>query len=87
MLYLKVNQTAGNHLWSGSCAICHLGGRGGTPQNVFGKAMNTLLNFADYNTSGRIREAGHRVMDIPANPSQEYPNRPTLGSQSGDPAP
>jgi len=76
-LYLKVGQTAGTDLWSGSCAICHLGGRGGTPRNVFGNAINTFLSYADYNTPGRIGEAGRRVMDIPANPS--LPDSPTFG--------
>ncbi len=76
-LNLKVSQTVGGDLWSGSCAICHLGGRGGTPRNVFGNAMNTFLSQADYYTPGRISEAGRRVLDIPANPS--LPDSPTFG--------
>ncbi len=76
-LNLKLGQTVGGNIWSGSCAICHLGGRGGTPRNVFGNAMNTFLSFADYYTPGRISEAGRRVMDIPANPS--LPDSATFG--------
>jgi hypothetical protein len=76
-LNLKLYRTQGNDLWSGSCAICHLGGRGGTPRNVFGNAVNTFLSFADYNTPARISEAGRRVMDIPANPS--LADSPTFG--------
>lgn len=76
-LYLKLGQTAGNDLWSGSCAICHLGGRGGTPRNVYGNAMNTFLSYTDYNTPKRIKEAGRRVLDIPTNPS--IPDSPTFG--------
>jgi hypothetical protein len=76
-LNLKLLRTQGSDLWSGSCAVCHLGGRGGTPRNVFGNAMNTFLSQADYYTPGRIIEAGRRVMDIPANPS--LADSPTFG--------
>ncbi|VTR99827.1 hypothetical protein [Tuwongella immobilis] len=84
MLQLKLGQTIGNDIWSGSCAICHLGGRGGTPRNVFGNAINTFLSQEDYNTPGRIGEAVRRVLDIPANPT--LPDSPTFGEllQSGE---
>ncbi|MCY2964293.1 MAG: hypothetical protein NT069_11775 [Planctomycetota bacterium] len=76
-LNLKVYRTAGGDIFSGGCAVCHLGGRGGSPRNVYGNALNTFLSFADYNTPGRISEAARRVMDIPANPS--LPDSPTFG--------
>lgn len=76
-LSLKFNRSVGVDIWSGGCAVCHLGGRGGTPRNVYGNAINVLLSYTDYNTPGRISEAGRRVRDIPANPSM--PESPTFG--------
>jgi hypothetical protein len=60
----------------GSCSVCHLATSGG-PRNEYGNAINTLLRFSEREDSARQREAGRRVMDIPANPLSA--NSPTFG--------
>ena len=62
----------------GTCSVCHLATSGG-PRNEYGNAINTLLRLSEgaRTDSARQREAGRRMMDIPANPLSA--NSPTFG--------
>jgi hypothetical protein len=51
-----------------SCGACHLGENGG-PRNVYGNALDTLLEISDREDPARLREAGRRVAEILSDPS------------------
>ncbi len=58
-----------------SCVVCHIAGYG--PLNQYGTAINMLVTGNDREDSARKREAGRRVNEIPADPSN--PDSPTFG--------
>ena len=58
-----------------SCVVCHLAGYG--PRNQYGTAINMLVTGNDREDSAKKREAGRRVNEIPADPSN--PDSPTFG--------
>jgi hypothetical protein len=58
-----------------SCVVCHIAGYG--PRNQYGTAINMLVTGNDRGDSARKREAGRRVNEIPADPSN--PDSPTFG--------
>ena len=60
----------------GTCSVCHFTKWGG-PRNEYGSAINTLLTLSDREDPVRQRDAGRRMMDIPANPL--LADSPTFG--------
>ena len=58
-----------------SCVVCHIAGYG--PRNQYGTAINMLVTGNDREDSAKKREAGRRVNEIPADPSN--PDSPTFG--------
>ena len=58
-----------------SCVVCHIAGYG--PRNQYGTAINMLVTGNDRGDSARKREAGRRVNEILADPSN--PDSPTFG--------
>lgn len=59
-----------------TCSACHFAKWGG-PRNEYGSAINTLLKLSDREDPVRQRDAGRRMMDIPANPL--LADSPTFG--------
>lgn len=59
-----------------TCSVCHLVKWGG-PRNEYGSAINTLLTLSNREDPVRQRDAGRRMMDIPANPL--LADSPTFG--------
>jgi hypothetical protein len=59
-----------------TCSVCHFTKWGG-PRNEYGSAINTLLTLSDRENTVRQRDAGRRMMDIPANPL--LADSPTFG--------
>jgi len=59
-----------------TCSVCHFTKWGG-PRNEYGSAINTLLTLSDREDPVRQRDAGRRMMDIPASPL--LADSPTFG--------
>jgi len=59
-----------------TCSVCHLAKWGG-PRNEYGSVINTLLTLSDREDPVRQRDAGRRMMDIPASPL--LADSPTFG--------